>query len=136
MGKHEGRKLAVGALVAGAAGFVAGLLTAPKSGKETREDIKQATTSAVRAVEKQLKVAHTEIQELVVKVREEAETRGKGAKKEAEELLKRGAEAQKRVKEILTAIHDGTADDPELQAAMKEAAAAKKHLQKFLTKKK
>ena len=33
-------KLALGALVSAAAGFVTGILTAPKSGKETRADIK------------------------------------------------------------------------------------------------
>ena len=34
-----GKKVAVGAVVAAAAGFVAGILTAPKSGKETREEV-------------------------------------------------------------------------------------------------
>lgn len=33
-------KFAIGALLGAAAGFVAGILTAPKSGKETREDLK------------------------------------------------------------------------------------------------
>ena len=34
-------KFALGALIGVAAGFVAGVLTAPKSGKETRDDLKQ-----------------------------------------------------------------------------------------------
>jgi gas vesicle protein len=34
-------KFVVGALIGAAAGLVAGLLTAPKSGKETRADIKE-----------------------------------------------------------------------------------------------
>lgn len=37
-------KFALGALIGVAAGFVAGILTAPKSGKETRQDIKQKVT--------------------------------------------------------------------------------------------
>jgi gas vesicle protein len=34
------KKLPIAALIGAAAGLVAGVLTAPKSGKETREDIK------------------------------------------------------------------------------------------------
>ena len=33
-------KFAVGAILGAAAGLVAGILTAPKSGKETRQDLK------------------------------------------------------------------------------------------------
>ncbi len=36
-----GKKLAIGALIGAAAGLVAGVLTAPKSGRETRDDIKK-----------------------------------------------------------------------------------------------
>jgi gas vesicle protein len=35
-----GKRLAIGALFGAAVGVVAGILTAPKSGKETRQDIK------------------------------------------------------------------------------------------------
>lgn len=34
-------KFAIGALIGAAAGIIAGILTAPKSGKETRADIKE-----------------------------------------------------------------------------------------------
>lgn len=37
-------KFALGAIIGAAAGIVAGLLTAPKSGKETRADIKDKAT--------------------------------------------------------------------------------------------
>lgn len=36
-------KFAIGALIGAAAGLVAGILTAPKSGKETRQDIADKT---------------------------------------------------------------------------------------------
>jgi Gas vesicle protein len=38
-------KIAAGAAVAAVAGFVSGILLAPKSGKETREDIKKAAVT-------------------------------------------------------------------------------------------
>lgn len=37
-------KFALGALIGVAAGFITGLLTAPKSGKDTREEFKQKAT--------------------------------------------------------------------------------------------
>ncbi len=46
-------KVVAGAFFGAIAGFVAGILTAPKSGKETREDIKNASLKAKdTAVEK------------------------------------------------------------------------------------
>jgi gas vesicle protein len=39
-------KLAMGAIVGAAVGVVAGILTAPKSGRETREDIKRKADEA------------------------------------------------------------------------------------------
>ena len=36
-----GKKLAIGALVGAVTGLIAGVLTAPKSGRETRDDIKK-----------------------------------------------------------------------------------------------
>lgn len=59
-------KIAIGALVGAAAGFVAGLVTAPKSGKETRADIAkkaqelkhEATTAAGKAKNEVLDAVH------------------------------------------------------------------------------
>lgn len=135
MTRHEGRKWAVGALVLGFIGFVAGILTAPKSGKETREDIKKAAGSAKREIEKQLKNVHTELQQLTDKAKEFVGDASKATKKELDQLVERATQAQAKVKEILSTIHEGTADDPELKAALKEANAAKDHLKKYLAKK-
>lgn len=135
MGKHDGRRWALGALVLGFIGFVAGILTAPKSGKETRDDLKKAAGSAKREAEKQLKEVHTELKQLSSKVKKVVTGKSKDAKKEVDMLLKRASEAQVKVKTILSSIHEGTADDPELNAALKEASAAKDHLKKFLAKK-
>ncbi len=44
-------KLAIGALIGAAAGLVAGMLTAPKSGKETRADIKDKAAELKRKAE-------------------------------------------------------------------------------------
>lgn len=49
------KDLAVGALVGGAVGAAAGLLLAPKSGKETREDIKNKANEVATNVKQTVK---------------------------------------------------------------------------------
>ncbi len=69
-------KFALGAVVAAAAGFVAGILTAPKSGKETRDEIK----------DKAVKTKDTVVDE-AVKAKGAAELKGKELKAKAEEIV-------------------------------------------------
>jgi len=45
------------ATAAAAAGYIAGVLTAPKAGRETRADIKQKATDIEQTVEKRTKAA-------------------------------------------------------------------------------
>lgn len=60
---NEKSGLAIGSLVIGAiAGAVAGILFAPKSGKETRDDLKDTLTQVKDDVAS--KIAHLDIQEL------------------------------------------------------------------------
>ena len=59
--QHTSRKLAIGALIAGAAGYIAGLLTAPKSGEETREDIVDKAGDLKDQAAEELKKAHDEL---------------------------------------------------------------------------
>ena len=52
-------KFAIGALIGVAAGFVAGVLTAPKSGKETRDELKKkANDKKSEAITKGKEVRH------------------------------------------------------------------------------
>lgn len=60
-------KLAIGALVGAVAGFVTGVLMAPKSGKETRDDIKnkamEAKGAATQEAAKVKKAAESKVEE-------------------------------------------------------------------------
>jgi len=128
------KRIAIGTVVAAAAGYVAGILTAPKSGKETRQDIKDATNNAVAEAEKQLKKAHTELNTLL----NEAKAEGAKLKGEAQKDYEKAAATAKAVKEktreLLSAIHEGDADDKDLQKAINEANKAVAHLKKYITK--
>jgi gas vesicle protein len=129
----KSKAVALGIGVA-AAGYVAGILTAPKSGKETRKDIKNTANKAMVNAEKQLKKLHSELSELIKK----GEDAGKKAKgKAGEELAEATAKAKvakQKAREILSALHDGNTSDPDLKKAIKEVSHAKKNLVRYLKK--
>jgi gas vesicle protein len=134
--KSIGKVVAVSAVVAAGAGYLAGILTAPKSGKETRKDISKSASKARVNGEKQLKKMHSELNDLI----KEGEARTKQARAKANEGLKdavdKGKVAKEKAREILSALHNGDADDPNLQAALDEVKLAKTNLAKYLKKKK
>lgn len=125
MGKGTGKKFAIGTLVAGAVGYVAGLLTAPKSGRETREDIKDAAVNTRAEAEKQLKNLHKEIDELLGRAK-------KGGKELQDKAVSQAKVAKETVRGVLSSIHEGAPDDKELKRALKEANDAIKHLKKYV----
>lgn len=133
--KKAFKQLAIGTLLAGLAGYVAGLLTAPKSGKATRKDIKNAADHTISEAEKHAKQLHTELGELLddAKVRGSS-LKGKG-KDELDDLVDKANAAKQKVREILSAIHEGDADDKDLKKALDESTKAIKHLKVFLKKK-
>jgi gas vesicle protein len=133
--KDSTKKLALGTVFAAAAGYIAGILTAPKSGKETREDIKDAAHHGVAEAEKRLKVLHTELSKLVAEA-EVAAGKLKGeAKKDLEKAIAMAKKVKETAREILSAAHEGTAEDKDLEQAVKEAASAAEHLKKYLKNK-
>lgn len=133
--RNSGKKFAIGALFAGVVGFLVGILSAPKSGKETREDLKTSTRIAITQAEKDLKSIHTDLQGLIASASTAIKTTTKQAKKDLQKAIDRAKKSQTKVKTVLSTIHEGTSDDPELNAALDEAKAAKNHLKKFFDNK-
>jgi gas vesicle protein len=110
------KRFAIGALIVGAVGYVAGILTAPKSGKETRADISQMRDKGVAEAEKQLK------------------KRSKTNEAIEGEIIDKANNARQKAREILSALHDGTADDKDLEKAVNDVSGAIKSLKKYLKK--
>lgn len=126
------KNLAVGALVAAAAGYVAGILTAPKSGKETRKDIKDAAVKTRAEVEKNLKKLHSELSDLIDEGKKKAKNLTSKAQKEMHEALDKAQTAKDKAREVLSVLHEGDTDDKDLQKAVDEVKKAKEHLKKYL----
>jgi gas vesicle protein len=128
------KKFAIGAVVAAAAGYVAGILTAPKSGKETREDIKDTAVKTYKTAEKELKELHTELNKLMGEASKKA-TELKGTAQQNMDKAVAGAKvAKEKARELLSAAHEGNAEDKDLDNAVKEAKKAVDHLKNYLKK--
>lgn len=134
MSKQTTKKFVLGTVIAAAVGYVAGLLTAPKSGKETREDIKDAASSAILASEKQLKVLQKDMDEALGFAKKELAKLSGRAKTNLDEAIEKTQDVKAKVKELIASIHSGEVEDKDLQAAVSEASKVLKHLQSFFEK--
>lgn len=128
------RRLAAGSAIAAVGGYLAGLLTAPKSGKETRQDIKDASAKSVAEAEKDLKKLHTELDKAIEQAKANKTKLSAAAQKEMNELLVKAKDAKEKTREVLSAIHEGDAEDQDLDRAVKAANRSLKHLKKYLKK--
>lgn len=127
-------KFALGAVFAAAAGYVTGILTAPKSGKETREDIHKTAVKARTEAEKKLKELHSELQDLIKKGQGNLDTATQATKKRLDEALTNAKGAKEKAKSMLSAIHEGDSNDKDLQKAIKDADKAIAHLKEYVKK--
>ncbi len=130
--EHTGRKLAIGTALAGAVGYVTGILTAPKAGRETREDLADKADEIKEGGEEQLQSAHDELNELIKTAKNKSVALGSKARVEFNEAVVTAKDAQNKAAYVLKAVRSGQADDPALNKAIKQAKQAQKNLSKFL----
>lgn len=122
--KNGTKKIAIGAIVAGVAGYLTGILTAPKSGKETRKDIQKSALKAKAEAEKTLKKIHSELDLLLNKAKQLSQTVSDDIKKQLDKTIAQAQIAKDKVRDVLSALHDGDTDDRNLQTAIDEAKKA------------
>lgn len=134
MSLKKSKRIAAGAIFAGFIGFIVGVLTAPKSGKETRKEVVDTAVEVKRQIEKELKIVHKEVKSYISKAEILIDTKGKDIKKDVKDLVQSAKKSEMKVKELLSAIHEGTADNKELQEALVEAKKTRDALKKYFTK--
>jgi len=134
MSKSTTNKFAIGTLIAAAVGYVTGILTAPKSGKETRHDIQDKASKAKMEAERNLKKMHSELGQLIDQGKEKAGSLKSKTKTELDHALDSAKTAKDKARELLSTLHDGDADDKDLQKAVKDVNKAIEHLKKYLAK--
>jgi gas vesicle protein len=128
------KKIAIGAGIAAAAGYVAGVLTAPKSGRETRKDMKNAAQKGVQSAEAEAKKLQVEAEELMKEAKSKGADLSDKAKTELNELVEKAKIAKDKTTTMIVAVKNGEADDKELQRALDQAHNAIKNDRKYLKK--
>lgn len=126
--------VAIGGAIAALAGYVAGVLTAPKSGKETRQDIKGAADRTRLEAEKELKKLHTDLDTAIKEAKKQGGNLSKKAQVELDELIEKAKDTKEKAREVISAIHEGDAEDQDLKRAVKNANSALEHLKEYLKK--
>jgi len=132
--EHSGRKIALGALIAGAAGYLTGILTAPKSGKETREDIAGKAADVKDETVEQLQSLQVELEELIQRGKNKTVALSSSARDEFNEAVVKAKDAKNKTGSLIKSLRAGEADDPELNRAIKQAKSAIKNLSNFYKK--
>jgi gas vesicle protein len=128
------QKIAVGAAVAGAAGYIAGLLTAPKSGRETRKDLSEAAATGIDDIEAQLKQMHNELGDLMEDAKNHTGNLNGKAQDELKSLVSKAKDSKDKMREVISAVHEGKANNKDLQKAMTDARRAIDHIKDYIQK--
>jgi gas vesicle protein len=128
------KRVALGSSIAAVAGYLAGILTAPKSGKDTRGDIRAAANKGVAEAEKDIKKAQVELDKLIADAKVAGGKAGTKAKTELADLVDKAKNAGDKTKEVVTAVRAGTAKDEDLAKALKQSQNALNNLRKYLKK--
>jgi gas vesicle protein len=129
--EHTGRKVAIGSAIAGLAGYLAGVLTAPKSGQQTRKDIAQKAGDIKDDTEGQLDNLNDELKAMIKSTKVKTVAISSGARTEFNEAVVKAKDAQDKAAQVLKAAKAGEATDPDLNKAVKQARQAIKNLGKF-----
>lgn len=128
------KRIALGASIAGAAGYLAGILSAPKSGKETRDELRKAAGKNVSEVEAQLHNLQAELGDLVNEAKGKGDDLGSKAQKELRKLVDNARDAKDKAAAVLTAVQSGKASDKDLTKAIVDAKHTIEHIKDYLNK--
>jgi gas vesicle protein len=128
------KKLAVGAAVAGAAGYVVGVLTAPAEGKKTRKQLKKTADKGMDDIEQQLSQLHSELGDLVHEAKGNTGELSSHMQKKFGGAIDNARTAKDKLREVLSSVHDGKANDKDLKKSLEDARRSLEHLKQFLRK--
>lgn len=132
--ESDAKKFALGAAVAAGVGYLVGLLTAPQSGKKTRDDLKKTAQKGISEAEAEVQKLHKELDGLMEDFQGKKKDLGSKTSKELSELIEKAKGAKTKANEMLKAMKNGEAEDEELQKAVSDANKAIDHVRKYLKK--
>jgi len=122
--KNIAKVAAIGAGI----GYLAGLLTAKQSGKETREDIANTTKKVKDTTEAKIDELHKELIEVI----EQVESKVGSSKEAFKGGLATAKKTQAKASDIIKAVKSGKANDKDLADSVKNTKAAIESLRNYL----
>jgi gas vesicle protein len=126
------RKIAIGSAIAGAAGYIAGILSAPRSGRQTRQEIANKAEDVKGSTEDQLQELSDELKDMIKTTKDKTTSLSSTARAELNEAVVKAKDAQNKAGQVLKAVRAGEASDPDLNRAIKQAKQAAKNLGKYM----
>jgi gas vesicle protein len=132
--KQQAKKVALAGIVGVAVGLAIGILAAPKSGKETRQDIKDATGKFKDELFKRYGDVQTSLSETIEEAMGRISDFKGSAQESLESLIDQAKNAEYKAKDVYRAVRHGEADDKHLDKAIDQANKAKENLSKYLNK--
>ena len=130
--KKPYKNLLTVAILSSSLGYLAGLLSAKQSGKQTRKNMSNASKEIQAKTEATVNNLYQELTEIIKK----AEIKIDNSKLSIRNNLYRSAMRAKKAKvqanEILTAIKNGKASDKDLQKSVESTKSAIKELKNYL----
>jgi gas vesicle protein len=126
--KKTGKKIAISAAIGGLAGYLTGVLTAPKSGKQTRNEIADKAEATKDGAEYKLQEAIDELNSTIQNTKSKSLALSSKARTEYDESVVKGKDALNKAGQVLKAMKEGEASHPDLNKAVKQARLATKNL--------
>ena len=126
--------LALGGLIAAVTGFVAGILLAPKSGKQTRQDIKKTAHQVSESTTAEVKKLQTNLSRLITKAETSLKQATKTTATSGRNLVDKAQQTKTNLADVAKALKAGKAKDKDLDQAVKQAKLAAKSLTDYLKK--
>lgn len=126
------KKIAIGTAIASVAGYIAGVLTAPKSGKDTRSDIAGKAGDIKQSSIDQLQDLSDNMHQMLKTAKAKTSGMSASARAEFNEAVIRAKDAQNKTVHVLKAVKAGESSDADLNKAIKQTDQALKNLKKYL----
>ncbi len=134
MSKEKNGGLAAGAAIGAVVGVVVGILFAPKSGKETRQDIKDTAVKVAAKLQEEAKKLQVELGELIEVAEAKAKAAGKTVSDKTTELIAQAKHTRDSLTVLAKSVKAGEADDKDLDKAIQKAKQSKEALAAYLKK--
>ena len=125
------RNLYFVASLVGLMGYLLGLLTAPKSGRELRREMKSTGRKNLSLLEKQLKAQYSDLNLQLQELESRMDVSSKIVTESINKYIVDARILQKKSKHLLSALHDGVASDDELIRVIKELKNLKTSIKKY-----